>query len=118
MARNAVASIFLVLSINVRTYPRCRPCESRDPYAVPDREDTAYGSRLHKRVYARLRRAVGQDDPESEGTHSTSLYHALGIVSGRPAADSWASVHPNPRDTGRFARAHEYLIREVQCPGH
>jgi hypothetical protein len=27
----------------------CRPCESRDPYAVPYREDTAYGSRLFGR---------------------------------------------------------------------
>ena len=26
-----------------------RPCESRDPYAVPYREDTAYGSRRYGR---------------------------------------------------------------------
>src|ERR1700681_1327393 len=56
---------------------RSRPCESRDPYAVPYREETAYGSPLRKRAYARLRRAMGRDDPESEGADSTSLDHAL-----------------------------------------
>ena len=40
------------------------PAESRDPYAVPSREDTEYGSRRRKRVYARLQCAMGRDDGE------------------------------------------------------
>ena len=44
----------------------CRPCESRDPYSVPYREDTAYGSRL-----------FGRDDSQCVGTNSTSVDQAL-----------------------------------------
>jgi len=36
--------------------------ESRDPCSVPYRPAAAYGSRLRKRVCARLQRAMGRDD--------------------------------------------------------
>src|ERR1019366_9608772 len=48
--------------LGAKASPRSRPCESRDPYAVSSRLAAAYGSRLRKRVYAGLRRAMGRDD--------------------------------------------------------
>jgi hypothetical protein len=77
----------------VRDHPQSRPCESRDLYAVHYREDTAYGSRLHKRVYARLRRAMGRDDPESEAPIlllSMTLQRML--RSDRHSAVGWAKA--------------------------
>src|SRR5947209_7794666 len=54
---------FLLAEMLIVASPRSRwSLPTQDPYAVPYREDTAYGFRRHKRVYARFRRAMGRDD--------------------------------------------------------
>ena len=63
--------------------------QKQNPYAVPYREDTAYGPGRRKRVYARLRRAMGREDTPSMGEAagakslehvSFALMHSLFVV--------------------------------------